>query len=46
MNFVKLSAQNDVCSFGYSTSASLVKTDTGAFNFNGRAGLSSQSLLF
>ena len=28
MNFGKYSAQNDVCSFDYSTSARLIKTET------------------
>ena len=29
MNFDKYSAQNDVCSFDYSTSVRLIKTETG-----------------
>ena len=33
MNFVKYSAQNDVCSFDYSTSTKLIKTDTDKLNF-------------
>ena len=34
MNFDKYSAQNDVCSFDYSTSARLIKTETDkAFQF-------------
>ena len=34
MNFGKYSAQNDVCSFDYSTSVRLIRTDTDqAFQF-------------
>ena len=34
MNFVKYSAQNDICSFDYSTSVRLIKTETDkAFQF-------------
>ena len=34
MNFAKYSAQNDVCAFDYSTSVSLIKTETDkAFQF-------------
>ena len=34
MNFGKYSAQNDVCSFDYSTSARLIKTETDKAPFN------------